>query len=175
MTCAGRITRSCSMKPSRTTSARCRGACPVAGMLQHGLVQVRIERLAQGFDPRAVVLASTLSSCCLTSLKPSSRPPPSADSSGGVDRALHIVQHRQQVGQQAQVGIAALVVQFAAGPLAKVLPLGLQSQGAVSGLRRIPCASSAASLADGVSSLRATSALGGCRSGTVVSWVASCF
>ena len=52
---------------------------------------------------------------------------------GRLDRPLHVVHHRHQVAQQAQVGVAEPLFQFAGGPLAVVVQFGVAAEFAVLG------------------------------------------
>ena len=68
---------------------------------------------------------------------------------GRLDRPLDVVQHRQQVAQQRQVGVAELFFEFAGGPFAVVVQFGVAAELAVLGglsarLRSCAQASSAA-------------------------------
>ena len=77
--------------------------------------------------------SSTSSNCCCTILMPSNRLAASGVFSAALDRPLDVVQHRQQVAQQRQVRVAAMLLDFAGGPLAVVLQFGLAAQHAVLG------------------------------------------
>ena len=66
-------------------------------------------------------------------MKPSSSAAASAFFSAACDRPLDVVQHRQQVAQQRQIGVAEAFFEFAGGPLAVVVQFRRGSAVAVLG------------------------------------------
>ena len=143
MTCAGRITRSCNKYPSCATVSTVCGGKSFVGCCKMASCKCGSKGLCSASMRVQLCRASTLSSCCLTSLNPSSKLP-LGGRRGSVDRALDIIQYRQKIAEQSQVRIATFVFQLATGPLAIVFPFGLQSECAVS-LRSSWARSSAAS------------------------------
>jgi hypothetical protein len=106
----------------------------LAGRLLHdGVVQVRIERHVMGLDAAAVVPAEDVLQLAVDHLEPFQQGIGVGVFLRGGNRPLDVVQRRQQVAQQPEVGIAEAFFGFAGGPLAVVLQFGVAAQGAVFG------------------------------------------
>ena len=147
ITWLGRTTRSCNWYPFCVTISTVLAGCSSRRLLHHGMMHVRIERRVQGLDPLAVMaLQARPPSCWLHHLEAVQQRGGVGVLLGRLDRPLDVVQHRQQVAQQRQVGVAELFFEFAGGPLAVVVQFRVAAEFAVLGGLQVRRGASASGL-----------------------------